>query len=98
MGLTLPTHCPRGRTDCQPLAQVISDGDDPTFICCGRNDGTSRPVPEDCFTLCTKSVQGDHPSGTDIITYCDQRDLLDTIGVVARALSFDQYLYPEEKT
>lgn len=83
MPIFLPEKCLRNRDDCQPLGQIESDCGQ-SFICCGRNDGSDRSLAQDRFTLCWKNDEIDDRS------HWDERDLLDTISVIAQALSADQ--------
>lgn len=80
-GFHPPLYCPRGRSDCQALAQIISTGH-ASFICCGENDGTSRPVAQDVLTFCHKTQDG-----VDFTTYHDQRDVAHMAAVLGWALA-----------
>lgn len=80
--LYYPESCPRGLTDCEPIAQLRSDEEPITFYCVGRNDGTTRQVEQDCFRHCHKSAEG-----VDRLENCDRRDLTDDLSVIAQALS-----------
>lgn len=82
MSIELPPKCPRGRGDCQPLAQVVSD-DETTFVCAGKNDGTTRTWPADRFRHCVKSSG----QGPDSMQDCDERDMADQASVLVQALS-----------
>ena len=77
-----PEKCPRGLTDCQPLAQVLAD-DESTFVCCGERQGdpTTWEVPQDIFTLCWKSQDG-----VDTLQWMDHYDLHSHLYVISRAL------------
>lgn len=79
MSLTLPDNCPRNRKDCEPISQILDDEDG--FICMGCNDGTTRLQKQDIFRLCWK---GPHVDETDDM---DERDIIDTISVLAQGLS-----------
>ena len=72
--------CLRGRKDCEPLANVISD-DETTFVCCGFSDPKSRTVQSDCYRLCFKSLYADDISDND------EYDLLDLISVISTAIA-----------
>lgn len=77
-GLSVPHYCPRGRTDCSALAQIIA-AEHKSFICCGEN--AKPPMPQDKYVVCFKN---------DLIDdrQChDKRDLMQTVGVMAGALS-----------
>lgn len=79
-GLHVPEYCPRGRRDCRSLSQIISGGH-ASFICCGKNDGTTRTEQQDEYRLCFKN------STTDEMSDNDARDLLHLAGVINGALS-----------
>lgn len=84
--IDLPESCPRGRTDCEPLSQIIADELDDgvlCFICVGLNDGETRAVEGDIFRHCWRN------SDTDEMGDWDHRDLIDTISVMSQALSID---------
>lgn len=76
-----PLYCPRGRDDCKALAQIIAAGH-LSFICCGENDGSGVPVPEDHYRLCQKTEYG-----VDVMTNHDQRDLAHMAAVCSWALA-----------
>jgi hypothetical protein len=80
-GLFPVGYCPRKRTDCQALSQIIST-DHTSFFCCGENDGTNRTVPQDKYTLCFKNGEIDQISNNDA------RDLAHLSAVVSGALAF----------
>lgn len=88
--IRLPEKCLRDRTDCRPLAQVASDSGN-SFICCGCNDETNRVWPEDRFRMCWVN------ESVDEMTDWDERDLKDTISVMAQALSADENMKVNEK-
>ena len=69
-----------------PLANLTADGSMPpaSFICVGANHPASRTVKADRFTLCWKNAAIDERS------HWDKRDLLDTMSVIAQALSTDE--------
>jgi hypothetical protein len=84
--IELPEKCLRGLNNCEPLAQVSAEmipNEVYSYICCGMNDGSNRAMPQDKFTLCWKN--GD----IDEYSHWDKRDLIDTISVIAQALSVD---------
>lgn len=82
MPLWLPMRCKRNRKDCEPISNIVSD-DGVSFICCGLNDFKSRKVPEDRFRVCWRN------NYVDEISNWDERDIKDTITVLAQALSVD---------
>ena len=80
---TLPEKCLRGRTDCQPYSQIVSDDRD-SFFCCGENDGNMSQgdnPSEDIYTLCFKG------EFTDEISCNDKRDLVHQAAVILGALA-----------
>lgn len=84
-------RCFRCLSNCTPIANLSSD--DPTadgrpasFVCVGYNRPADRAVPADRFTLCWKNRAIDERS------HWDKRDLLDTMSVIAQALSTDENL------
>jgi hypothetical protein len=80
-GFHPPRYCPRGRRDCQSLAQIISTGH-ATFICCGENDGTERRVSQDRYRFCQQTRDG-----VDVMTDHDARDLAHIAACVNGALA-----------
>ena len=80
-GSFIPEYCPRGRTDCKALSQIISEGH-ASFLCCGENDGTARTVEQDKYRMCIKSSEDN-----DIMTDCDKRDLIHEASVIMGALA-----------
>lgn len=83
MGTITENRCLRCREDCTPLANLSAEAD-VSFICVGYNRPESRAVPGDRFTLCWKN------SLVDERGHWDRRDLLDTMSVIAQALSTDE--------
>jgi hypothetical protein len=83
MTTTTENRCLRCRTDCTPAANITSDGDK-SFICVGWNRPAERVVPGDRFTLCWKN------GAIDERGHWDKRDLMDTMSVIAQALSTDE--------
>lgn len=81
--LPYPEKCLRGITKCKPYSQIQSEGlpHERSFFCCGKNDGTMAPVPEDIYTLC---FRGEFRNS---ISYNDRRDLVDQMHVIAVAMS-----------
>ena len=78
--IILPAACLRGRSDCQPLAQISSARGE-SFICCGLSEKGSRSLLADEFRHCWKNEDCDEMSD------CDERDVKDTVSVLAQALS-----------
>ena len=84
MSLSYPEKCLRGLTTCQPYSQLASNTGEPhqqSFFCCGRNDGTMAPVPEDIYTLCFKGELRDD------VSFNDKRDLVHHAHVIMGALA-----------
>jgi hypothetical protein len=89
-------RCYRCRTDCTPVANLAADvpglnGMPASFVCVGWNRPTSRIVPADRFTLCWKNDEVDEWG------HWDKRDLLDTLSVIAQALSTDENVRVNER-
>jgi len=80
-GLFIPEYCPRQRTDCKALFQLIAENH-ASFICCGENDGTNRTVEQDKYRICIKSSEDN-----DIMQDCDKRDLTHQASVIIGALA-----------
>jgi hypothetical protein len=85
-GFILPDYCPRGRTNCQPYSQIVSEGEE-SFFCCGVHDGTISEVLQDVFTVCFKGPHDDN------ISLYDKRDLIHHASVLVQAAA----IYEEEK-
>lgn len=79
-GIWRPCYCPRGRTDCESLSQIIAEGHD-SFICVGRNDGSTRVVEADEFRECFKNAE------IDRMEDADRRDLQGAAAVFSMALA-----------
>ena len=82
-------QCFRCRTDCVPVSNLSADEPAPdgmpaSFVCVGFNRMVDRTVPADRFTFCWKN------SAVDERGHWDKRDLLDTMSVIAQALSTDE--------
>ena len=82
-------ECLRCREDCFPLQNILADegvedGKPASFICVGYNTPDSRVVAGDRFTLCWKN------NAVDERGHWDRRDMLDTMSVIATALSTDE--------
>jgi hypothetical protein len=78
--ISIPFDCPRKRTDCRSLSNIIAD-DNSTFFCCGENNGESRSVEQDKYTVCFK---GEY---RDAIDHYDKRDLIHHSSVMMQALA-----------
>ena len=78
-----PKYCPRGRTDCASLAQIIAV-EHRSFTCCGerRNKPEHREVPTDAYRFCHKTEEG-----VDLVMNHDQRDLSHIAATYAWALA-----------
>ncbi len=81
--IEIPRDCPRGRTDCIALSNIVAD-DKSSFFCCGENDGSTRVVEQDIYTVCFK---GEH---RDAIDHYDKRDLIHHVSVMSHALAVVQ--------
>ena len=88
MPIYLPNRCLRGLTTCKPLSSIESDDEDQngnpaSFICMGLNDGSDvkEHCPQDRYTLCWKNSMIDERS------HLDERDVVDTMSVLAQGLS-----------
>lgn len=86
-GFILPENCPRERTNCNPLAQIVSD-DCESFFCCGQHDGSISKVLQDQYTVCFKG-----PHDDDISMY-DKRDIIHNMAVLAQALAIIEEIDP----
>ena len=88
MSTQTENNCFRCRTDCTPLANLSSDdpsdGPPNSFVCVGVNRPQDRAIQQDRFTLCWKNKAVDERG------HWDKRDLLDTMSVIAQALSTDE--------
>lgn len=60
------------------------DGTPASFVCVGWNRPQDRTVQQDRFTLCWKN------GAVDERGHWDKRDLIDTMSVIAQALSTDE--------
>ena len=80
-GLFPPGYCPRQRTDCKALSQIIA-AEHGSFLCCGENDGTNRTVEQDKYRVCIKSSEDN-----DTMHDCDKRDLTHQASVIMGALA-----------
>ena len=77
-GIFVPEYCPRGIKDCKSLSQVIAAGH-ASFICCGEH-GQGKLV-QDKYRVCFKNAEIDDQQDFD------KRDITQTLGVLAGALS-----------
>lgn len=84
MSTVTENQCLRCRTDCTPVANLSSDTENKSFVCVGLNRPQDRVVMQDRFTLCWKNDVIDERG------HWDKRDLLDTMSVIAQALSTDE--------
>lgn len=89
MSTQTENNCFRCRTDCTPVANLSADapstaGTPASFVCVGFNRKEDRSVPQDRFTMCWKNHAVDERG------HWDKRDLLDTMSVIAQALSTDE--------
>lgn len=84
MSTQTENQCFRCRTDCVPLSNLSSDTEAKSFVCVGLNSIEGRSIPQDRFTLCWKN------GAVDERGYWDKRDLIDTMSVIAQALSTDE--------
>ncbi len=78
-----PEICPRGRDDCDPLANMISDevGD---HICLGLNK--ERNWPGDIYRFCLANPSAPQP-GPDVCFDADLRDLIGQVAVITQGLA-----------
>ena len=76
----LPKKCLRNRDDCQPYAQIASTCGI-SFFCCGENDGTTRTIEQDKYTVCFRG------EFRDAIEHFDKRDLVHNAAVLVQALA-----------
>lgn len=79
MAIHIPVVCPRGRNNCTALS-TIKDDEIGGFICCGLNDGKTRTVKGDMYTVCWKNKE------IDEISDWDERDIVSTISVMSSAM------------
>ena len=84
MSTLTENRCLRCRQDCTPLANLSANEAASSFVCVGFNRLQDRSVPSDRFTLCWKSRFVDERG------HWDKRDLIDTMSVIAQALSIDE--------
>ena len=70
-GFFEPKYCPRGRTDCKALAQIIAPNHE-SFMCCGERQEPpeARAVPQDAYRFCHKSCVD-----VDVMMNHDERDM-----------------------
>ena len=88
--IEIPYDCPKGRTDCRALANIVAD-DNSSFFCCGENNGDNRVIAQDKYTVCFKS---DHRDSMD---HYDKRDLIHHSAVMVQALAAVEKCHdPEE--
>lgn len=80
--MQLPENClQKEKKSCEPLAQL--EDDEGGFICIGKiQKRWMKDIPEqDNYCFCWKG------EGIDEMSFVDKRDLIDTISVIAQALS-----------
>jgi len=80
-GFFEPKYCPRGRTDCKSLAQIIAVNH-ASYMCCGERQEPpeARALPQDAYRFCLKSEEG-----VDVMINQDERDLAHIAAVYAWA-------------
>lgn len=78
--------CPRERDDCCPLFNILADDRTSSLICVGYNNPEVREIKGDRFTHCWRN----HDGSIDERSQWDRRDLLDTVSMMATALSIDE--------
>jgi len=88
MSIRVPKKCLR-KTDCLPLSQIQSDCKS-SFVCCGYSSIKSRKYKQDKFRVCWKS------DDVDEVGDYDKTDILDTLSVLAQALSIDNHIKGEK--
>jgi hypothetical protein len=84
MSTMTQNKCLRCLENCVPLANLSSDTEFKSFVCVGLNKKEDRTIIQDRFTLCWKN------RAVDEFGHWDKRDLLDTMSVIAQALSTDE--------
>lgn len=84
-GVFIPVVCPRKRTDCKSLEQVVSDNE-ASFVCCGAISEAERVISQDRFRVCWKNETVDEMGDYD------DADMKDTISVLSQALSADEHI------
>ena len=84
-GFTLPNNCPRGRKNCDPYSQIVSDECE-SFFCVGVHDGSLSKVLQDKYTVCFKGPHDDH------ISMYDKRDITHNAAVLLNALAIIEEL------
>jgi hypothetical protein len=83
-----PEQCVRGRKDCRSLAQVVSENEPPTFVCCGEFMGDRSDWPDDAWKFCHRSLHDrDTIGGVDIEIRVDRRDIAHMAGILSMALA-----------
>lgn len=78
--MRIPYDCPRGRSNCIALSNIVSDNG-VSFFCCGENNGETRLRENDIYTLCFKNGDCDEESNND------KRDLHHNAAVIIQALA-----------
>ncbi len=95
MSTVTENQCFRCRTDCTPAANLSASAPGPngmptSFVCVGWNRPQDRKLLQDRFTLCWKNGVVDERG------HWDKRDLMDTMSVIAQALSTDENIRVNE--
>ena len=78
--ITIPYDCPRGYKNCIAISNIMSDNSS-SFFCCGENNGETRVVEQDKYTVCFKG------QNRDCIDHYDKRDLIHHSSVMINALA-----------
>lgn len=82
--------CPRGETDCEPIANLVcSDGSG--FVCAGKNDPSTRELEQDWMRHCFKNPV------TDTMYDYDEYDAISVISVLTEGLLHKELTINEEK-
>ena len=90
MPIFMPDKCPRGHDSCKPFALIESDEECTSFFCCGENDGETRKIEQDKYTLCFKN------DNMDLEHHNDKRDLVHQMFVISQALAIIEERDSEE--
>ena len=78
--IKIPYDCPRGRKNCIALSNIVADNG-ASFFCCGENNGETRSVEQDIYTVCFKG------EGRDEESHNDKRDLHHNAAVIMQAMA-----------
>lgn len=82
--MSILSKCPRGRDDCEPLANMVAE-EPSDHICMGLNK--KRNWPSDVYRFCMANPSAPHGGGPDVCFDADYRDLIDQVSVITRGLS-----------